>query len=610
MESHAPDDRSPLAVGSGSAVPDWDASWVITMGVLLGASMFTISLTGLVGRLTAVSVSACLLLATAAAVRCSRWLGADRIRMPVWMALPLLIPSALAALLPPYTWDEVAYGAAFPLFFARAGRFGYNSDYGVHMAMPGNYETLVTGSLLLTGHVEVTQLLNVVLALGLAVVAVLLARALGVSRTASLLAGLFVLCAPALIEVTPRTKNDVANAFFQSLAVLVLAACLTRPTYSRALLAGAFLGLSLGIKYSSLQFMLAIVPFAIVLLVHSATSRSESVKLALVWAIGLLAFASPWYLRNLALFDNPIFPFMNEILGAHNGFTRNHSELLRESVEGLGDFSFRTGQLKTFAVQVGRGFGPLPTILLLPGAWLGLRLSGRRTGVLVAGVALTFAALTIFAGFWFARYFLSLLVLSSSLSALALERLLSTLLRGSFAPLVLSRVVLVVLAASAILGGYPSWREHCRSVNEFRSEGRERFVASRAPYFAVAQWLNTHLADTDKVAIGFNVQPFYYLERPYYHIHPLTEGDLVTAQTPEQVEAALRRVGATVLAFSRSDGTYSERTAPKITAYETRLFLAMRRLRWAGRLRLLATVNGVKILRLEGGTDRQGPESF
>jgi hypothetical protein len=198
------------------------------------------------------------------------------------------------------------------------------------------------------------------------------------------------------------------------------------------------------------------------------------------------------------------------------------------------------------------------------------------------------------------RYFLSLLVISSALATLPLA-LVGTAIRGiQNAPRRLARLaVFVVPGIFAIWGGYPSWREHWRSVVELKRDGRDAFVKQRVRYLPVAEWLNTHMTSDDRVAIGFNIQPFYYLDRPYYHIHPQTEGDLLAAETPEQVEAALRKVGATVLAFSGSDGTYFEDTAPKICAYRLRLWRGQRQLRKAGRLRLVAVVAGVRILRFE-----------
>lgn len=576
-----------------------DASWVIALGVLVGGSAIGLSLTGLFGRLTATSAAICLLVALVPSALYARTSRATRIPGLAWMALPLLVPSALAAMLPPHTWDEVAYGAALPRDFAKAGRLFFNSDYGAYAAFPANYEALVTASLLLTGDVRLTQLLNVVLALALAAIAALLARTLGVGKPASLVAGLLVLCAPVVIETAPLTKNDVANAFLQTLAVLVLATCLERRGHLALILSGAFLGVSVGIKYSSLHFALTLAPWAVLLITRSAASWTDALRRVSMWVASLAICGSPWYLRNLVLFSNPLFPFMNDWLGVDNGFTREHSALLRECFDGLADFSFRTGTLATFVTRVVNGFGLAPTVLLLPGAVLALRSRQREAGVLVAGTALGYLALTTFAGFWEPRYFLSLLILASALAALALQGFQGVAERLGLTPAWPTRLALAGVAALAAWGAYPRLGAHWRDFAALLREGRETFVENRAPYFAVARWLNTNMSGHDRVAIGFNIQPFYYLEGSYYHIHPLTQGELVSAHTPEEVELALRRVGATLLAFSGSDGTYFENTAPRISAYRERLWLAQRRLRQAGKLRLVTTIAGVRILRLE-----------
>jgi hypothetical protein len=586
---------SPVSAGN-----DREASWVIALGLFVAVAATALSLIGMLGRLTLVSAASCALLALGVCVLCGRALGSPAVPRLAWMALPWLTAPALAALmLPPHTWDEVAYGAALPRDYARAGRIFYNADYGAYSAFPANYEALVTASLLLTGDVWLTQLLNVVLALGMAVISVLLARMLGVSKRVSLVAGILVLCAPALIEVAPLTKNDVANAFFQSLAVLALVGARgDAPGRTRALLSGVFLGVSLGIKYSSLHFVLALAPFAGLSLARSSPSRSEALKRGALWAAGLVLVGSPWYQRNLALFSNPVFPFWNDLLGSRNAFTPEHSLLLHECFYGLADFSWKTGAVTTFATRVAAGFGLLPVILLGPGALLALRAVRRPAGAVLAGTAVAYLLLTLFAGFWEPRYFLSLLVLASSLAALALHDLGTAIERLRPMRPAAAWVAFVAAAAFAIWGGSPVWRDQLHKVRAVRQEGRTAFVANRLRYFEVAQWLNSNTSPDDRVAIGFNIQPFYYLDRSYYHIHPLTEGALVTAETPEQVESELRRAGATLLAFSGSDGTYFEDLAPRICAYRERLWQAQRRLRQAGKLRLVTTVAGVRILRL------------
>lgn len=583
----------------GSADSSQDVAWVIALGVLVAVSMISLSLTGLLGRLTYGSVAACLLVASVAGLLYAARSG-FRIQGLPWMAFPLLAPPALAAwFLPPYTWDEVAYGAALPRDFARAGRFFYNADYGPYSAFPGNYEALVTASLLLTGDVRWSQLLNVVLAIGMGATSVRFARALGASRAASLLGGLFVLCAPVVIQVAPRTKNDVANALLQVLALLVLVECLETPGYSAAILSGVFLGASLGTKYSSLHFVLATAPFTVLLLARSADSRRSGLARVLAWAGTTALIASPWYLRNLFLFGNPVFPFMNDALGIHSRFTPQHSVLMREAIDSLTNFSFKTGSTTTFAARMTKGLGILPVVLMWPGALLAWRRPPCRAGVLLTGTAITYTGVTLLVGYWEPRYVLSLLVIASALAAVALTPLEKAVRRIRLAPpRLVAGVALLFPAAVAISGAYPLWRNQLQNVAAIRQEGRQAFIEKRVAHLAVASWLNNYMGPDDKVAIGFNVQPFYYLERPYYHIHPLTEGDLLAAQAPDEVEASLRRVGATLLAFSESErGPLKD--APMNSAYRERLGRAVRELRKTGRLRPLARIKGVRIFQLE-----------
>jgi hypothetical protein len=587
---------------------DLDPAVVVALGVTVALSATSLSLAGLLGRLTTASIIACLLASLAGGVLAPRLLGAWPLTGLGWTWLPmlaLLLPSAaVALLLPPYTWDEVAYGAALPRDYAHARHFFYNADYGPYSAFPANYEALVTAGLMLSGDVWPTQLLNVVLALAMAAMAKRLALALGASKPASFVAGLLVVCAPALIQMAPITKNDVACAFFQVLAILMLAIPLERASTWTLVLSGAFLGVSLGVKYSSLQFALALMPVATVVIARSASTRSEALRRVLVWLAACAVFGSPWYVRNLLLFSNPLFPFLNDWLHANNGFTPEHSALLKESFDGLAEYSFKTGTTRIFVTRLVGGFGGLPTALLPFGVWLALRHRRSAVGLLTGGTAALYALLTFFAGYWQARYVLSLLVLACAMAALVLERLGTATEKLGLARIRPTRLLFAAAVALAAWQAYPSLHRQLQDVRAVRQVGPQGFAEERAPYYAVADWLNTHLSERDRVAIGFNVQPFYYLKRSYYHIHPLTQGDLQFVETPGEMEASLRRVGATYLAFSGSDGTYYEATAPKITAYRERLWMAQRRLRQAGRLRLVATVQGVRILRLEDGRER------
>jgi hypothetical protein len=64
-------------------------------------------------------------------------------------------------------------------------------------------------------------------------------------------------------------------------------------------------------------------------------------------------------------------------------------------------------------------------------------------------------------------------------------------------------------------------------VSFLKEQPREAFLQKYVAFWSVANWLNQNTPTDARIAI-WGPQIFYYLNRPYFHIHPLTEkGDLV-----------------------------------------------------------------------------------
>ncbi len=574
------------------------------VGVFIGASMLALSVTGLLWRIDALAFGLCFL---AAALASGLWLRRSGARpgIPLWfvvLLVPLLVIPALASLSPPTGWDEVAYGAALPRDYARAGRFFYNDDYGPYSAFPGNYQALVTASLVIFGDVIPARFFNVLLAFGLAVVAVHISRRLGTSRPVALITAVLVLSATSLLAVVPMIKNDVANGFFQSLTLLALAGYAARREPSRLALGAFFLGTAVGIKYSSLLFALSVTPLMVVLVLRGAVSRGERLRgLALFGGVALAA-ALPWYARNAAVFGNPFFPFLNELLGAENNFTAEHSALTREMFEGLAGYTWSTGTVGVLLKRVGSGFGWVPVLLSVPGL-VAVMLRRRDTVSVFLGAAfVSFGLVVFFAGHWQPRYFLSLLVLSCAFAAAALEEI------GRVTHLVPGRRRTAAVALGILtltVGGdsiWTQWRARGERVRDNLWMDRQELVRSYVPFWRFADWANRNLAPDDKIAVGMGVQPFYYLDRPYFHIHPMTEkGNLQALQTPEEYLQAFRSLGITWLGFRRfRDGAkYSKARTPRRHAFLLRFFRARGALERSGKLTFVTRVGGVRVYRIE-----------
>ncbi len=572
-------------------------------GLFVGASMLALSATGILWRIDAVSAGVCLV---AALLVSGLWVlrAGARPGIPIWvlvLLLPLLVLPTVAAMAPPHNWDEVAYGAALPRDYALAGRFFYNADYGPYSAFPGNYEALATASLVLMGDVIPVRVLNVLLALGLAVIAVNLSRDLGVSRPVALCAAVLVLSADALLASVPMVKNDVANAFFQSLALLSIASYAARREPSRLALGAFFLGTAVGTKYSSLQFALCVASLTVGLVLGGSGSRSQKLRRLGVFGIITSAAALPWYARNYVVFGNPFFPFLNELLGARNGFTAEHSAITREMFGGLNGYSWSTGTVSAFLSRAASGFGWVPVLLSVPGLLAAVARKRDAASAFLGAALLSFGLIALFAGIWLPRYFLSLLVLSSAFAGAALAEILrvAQLVLGRRAPVVALGLLTVALGGSSIRW---QWRTSGELVRDVLRLERQQFVRTHAPYWSLADWANRNLAPGDKIGIGVNVQPFYYLDRPYFHIHPMTEkGNLQSLQTPDEFLRAFRTLGLTWLAFSRyyDEASYPEATAPRMNAFLRRFYRARKALTQSGKLTLMTTVEGVRVYRIE-----------
>jgi hypothetical protein len=81
---------------------------------------------------------------------------------------------------------------------------------------------------------------------------------------------------------------------------------------------------------------------------------------------------------------------------------------------------------------------------------------------------------------------------------------------------------------------------------------RPQFLELNVPYWKVADFLNKNTPKNSKVGVGFGAnQMFYYLDRPYYHFHPMTEkGDLLNKITPSDFMELIRDQGIDYLAIS------------------------------------------------------------
>ena len=237
----------------------------------------------------------------------------------------LVISAAISIHHPPTGYDELGYHAPLAVFFWADGsltQFMSRFPGAWPLAQPGSAE-LWFGLLRIIGGEPLAVLGQLPFAFLGAVGVAAFGRRLGLSGKAALLASLAFLLVPIVAIQVGRISDDVIGAALVIGAAALAAAPRREWTVGRV----AVLGLTLGVMMVT---KLALLPAAVALglvvlwtitrrdpfpepgpaetpLLDARRSRLLRVGLPLAGALCLLAVA-PWWLRNLIMFANPLYP--------------------------------------------------------------------------------------------------------------------------------------------------------------------------------------------------------------------------------------------------------------------------------------------------------------
>ncbi|MEW5720643.1 MAG: glycosyltransferase family 39 protein, partial [Chloroflexota bacterium] len=117
------------------------------------------------------------------------------------------------------------------------------------------------------------------------------------------LAAAILLAAPSFLRTATWAYNDIALAFYATVALLLVLEARAQRSIRAFVLAGIFAGLAMGEKYTA-----AFVALALVALI--ARSPRATWRAALVFSISAGIVAAPWLIRNWIFVGNPVYPFV------------------------------------------------------------------------------------------------------------------------------------------------------------------------------------------------------------------------------------------------------------------------------------------------------------
>lgn len=226
------------------------------------------------------------------------------------IALAVLM-NVLASDAPEIFYDALLYHLALPKLYLLRGGIVPTPE-NLYSGIPFNMEMLY-GLALSISNGRLPSLLSCSFGLMVMLAIWVVMRRYTSSRPAAILALLlFYLCPPVLLE-SWEGAVDIGAGFYVIVAFIALSFSLDTPTTGNskgwAILAGGLMGFACGVKYTLL-------PFGILfLLVHYWLRRrdgKDARETIYMGAVLLIAF-SPWLLKNLWFYGNPVYPFFSKL---------------------------------------------------------------------------------------------------------------------------------------------------------------------------------------------------------------------------------------------------------------------------------------------------------
>ena len=246
------------------------------------------------------------------------------------------------ALTPPMAWDSLVYHLTLPLRTIEAGSLPGNSD-AAHFYFPSLVEQLFTIALMVRDD-SAARLAHLLFAgIGAAAVFCFLRRYCPCRRDAAWVGLAILASATSLLSLATQAYVEWGLLTFGFLAFWALQEALQRDDRRWLILSGCCAGFAMAVKYNA---VFIVVPLGVLLLwqvFQAWRSRQDGAfptwKDGAWWALAAAAVASPWYLKNLALTGNPVYPL---IFGGWNWdawktawITRPGSGLISEPIRVL-----------------------------------------------------------------------------------------------------------------------------------------------------------------------------------------------------------------------------------------------------------------------------------
>ena len=490
----------------------------------------------------------------------------------MWCSLAIIgILEVLLCLTPPISRDALIHHLAIPKLWIRHGGF-YETPWNVFSYFPMNIDLLYLVPLLF-GNDRLPAFIHLLFgwATGILVYQYLKEQE---GRLWGLLGLLVFVSTPVVIRLSVTAYVDLGMTFFTTASVLVYLRW-RDGRYADGkwfLLSALFMGLAAGSKYNALISWVFLTVAVCYLYAKDTGTQMQAIRWGLLFSAIALAVVSPWFVKNLILKGNPIYPLMDNLFSwIHVG--RETPSYLAAGGAASGGYSVFGTRAILYGEELwqilllpfriffeGRDHSPQHfdgilnplVVFAIPFAFAGSRKGHRLFFLLFIGFVFFVAAFTADMRI---RYILPILPFLTILAVTGIRNITEWLAsRGQVALKGVGRSVFLAVAVLLAANLY-------YLANQFvtirplpyllGAESRDEFLSRQVGSYPAVAYINRTLPDDAVVYLLFLGGRGYYLERDYLY-HVSLENHMVKAMVRSSTDIPsltrfLRSLGSTHL---------------------------------------------------------------
>jgi 4-amino-4-deoxy-L-arabinose transferase-like glycosyltransferase len=367
-----------------------------------------------------------------------------------------------------------------------------------------------------------------------------------VRKEFALIPGIIYLTAPVVTYFGTMAYTDNILALYLFLMCMLIVEHENKTSWNVLSVTGLMTGMALGTRYQAIP-IIGIIYFAL-FLTKIKMWRQVLLLLLFTLAIGIV-LASPWFIRNMVVTGNPLYPLLQDIFSASAGkftprlFVSNESgTIFHRAIKSLTDcyfipFSyFLSGAMES--EDYNRFIGPL-FLALAPFVFF-IRKNLIKWPFIFIIVLLSFLCVSILIGNL--RYFIIMIILLSFLCGGVLQEVLVHA-RGK--ALIFLTVVLSLVILGFSFQNYWVMLRHNRILTALNPNLTPYFLRAFERSYRPAEWVNKNLPDDSKVLFHGCLRYFYFKFEPFNDDFGQSVIIYDDAKTAEDILDIMRRHGFT-----------------------------------------------------------------